>query len=34
MRIPGYREVVNTKNYEVKKNTNGNTKTYKWKNTH
>jgi len=34
MRIPLFREVVNTKFYSVKKNTNGNKRTYKWYNTH
>ena len=29
-----FREVVNTKSFILKKNTNGNKKTYKWYNTH
>jgi D-alanyl-D-alanine carboxypeptidase (penicillin-binding protein 5/6) len=34
MGIPKFREVVATKFYTVKKNTNGNKRTYKWYNTH
>lgn len=34
MKNQKFREVVNTKSYIVKKNTNGNKKTYKWYNTH
>ena len=34
MKIPKFREVVGTKFFQVKKNTNGNRKTYKWHNTH
>lgn len=34
MKLKLFREVVSTKFYNVKKNTNGNKKTYKWVNTH
>lgn len=34
MKIPKFRDVVSTKFFTVKKNTNGNKKTYKWYNTH
>ena len=34
MKWPVFREVVSTKYYTVKKNTNGNKRTYKWNNTH
>jgi len=34
MKFPEFREIVNTKYMSVKKNTNGNKKTYKWYNTH
>lgn len=34
MKIPLFKEIVGTKSYIVKKNTNGNRKTYKWYNTH
>jgi len=34
MKMSKFREVVNTKFYMVKKNTNGNKRTYKWHNTH
>ena len=34
MKIPLFKETVGTKSHIVKKNTNGNRKTYKWYNTH
>lgn len=34
MKLPVFREVVGTKAHIIKKNTNGNKKTYKWYNTH
>ena len=34
MKLKKFREVVCTKFYTVKKNTNGNRRTYKWYNTH
>ena len=34
MKLAKFREIVCTKFYSVKKNTNGNKKTYKWLNTH
>ena len=34
MKNSTFREIVCTKFYSVKKNTNGNKKTYKWYNTH
>mmetsp|Transcript_5843 Transcript_5843/g.9374 ORF Transcript_5843/g.9374 Transcript_5843/m.9374 type:complete len:155 (+) Transcript_5843:2433-2897(+) len=34
MKLKKFREVVSTKFFTVKKNTNGNRKTYKWYNTH
>lgn len=34
MKLPLFREIVGTKSMIVKKNTNGNRKTYKWYNTH
>ena len=34
MKIKQFREIVSTKQQIVKKNTNGNSKTYKWYNTH
>lgn len=34
MKNSKFREIVQTKFYSVKKNTNGNKKTYKWYNTH
>ena len=34
MRNNRFREIVQTKFYSIKKNTNGNKKTYKWYNTH
>lgn len=34
MKIERFREVVSSKSHVVKKNTNGNRKTYKWYNTH
>ena len=34
MKLEKFKEVVGTKTMIVKKNTNGNKKTYKWYNTH
>ena len=34
MKLAKFRDVVSTKFFTVKKNTNGNKKTYKWYNTH
>lgn len=34
MQIPKFRELVSTKFFTVKKNSNGNKRTYKWYNTH
>lgn len=34
MQIPKFKELVGTKFFSVKKNTNGNKRTYKWYNTH
>ena len=34
MKIPKFREIVSTKFFTIKKNANGNKKTYKWYNTH
>ena len=34
MKSPKFREIVSTKFFTIKKNSNGNKKTYKWYNTH
>jgi D-alanyl-D-alanine carboxypeptidase len=34
MKLKEFREIVGTKFYQIKKNANGNKKSYKWTNTH